>query len=207
LRGGSRSRIFALPIRPDTASNAARAKGPRRLEICKGWHHQGSRDAASFAEALRRRATDSMARAGQGGGVVQLSSLQTGGARTRSVVVAVPCRVDGGQASRLRPQRRDGGESSRSIVCNSVVKRGITVARASWETASMVWRDLQWWSKWLLSWLLAEALAPAQGRESRRRGGKAAKASTKGKRKQGTVVVRLVGGMRVKSCDEIDRGR
>jgi hypothetical protein len=49
-----------------------------------------------------------------------------------------------------------------------VVKRGITVARASWETASMVWRDLQWWSKWLLSWLLVEALAPAQGRVSRR---------------------------------------
>lgn len=57
------------------------------------------------------------------------------------------------------------------------MKRGITVARASWETtASMVWRDLQWW--WLLSWLLEERLL-AQGRAgnqcgkaARRQGGK-----------------------------------
>jgi hypothetical protein len=84
LRGGSRSRIFALIPRV----MMQRAKGPRRLACWKAgtWHHQGSRVAASFAEALRRRATDSMARAEQGKGVVQLSSLQTGGAGTRSMV-------------------------------------------------------------------------------------------------------------------------
>ena len=36
--------------------------------------------------SMRRRATDSMARAEQVKGVVQLSSLQTGGAGTRSMV-------------------------------------------------------------------------------------------------------------------------
>jgi hypothetical protein len=100
-------------FRPDTASNAARAKGPRRqarTPAAKAGEAGTTRAAGTPPLSLRRRATDSMARAEQGGGVVQLSSLQTGGARTRSMFVAVACRVS--TADRLhdsdRPQRREG---------------------------------------------------------------------------------------------------
>jgi hypothetical protein len=116
-------------FRPDTASNA-RVTGP--AQDLAGT----TRAAASFSlgsEALRRRATDSMARAEQGRGVVQLSSLQTGGARTRSTQRGCGrAMLSRRQADRLHDSdqstgRWEGrGESSRSIVCGSLVKRGIT---------------------------------------------------------------------------------
>jgi hypothetical protein len=70
-------------FRPDAASNAAsnaRVTGPQALPLAQ-WPAPPGQQLLSRAiiEALRRQATDSMA----GRGVVQLSSLQTGGARTR----------------------------------------------------------------------------------------------------------------------------
>ena len=137
-------------FRPDAASNAAsnaRVTGPQALPLAQ-WPTGQQLLSLAIIEALRRRATNSMA--GAEAWYSSRASRQAVRARAGgSVVVAVPCRVDGRWTGFTTPTGELGREGMGVFSEHCLRQRGETRYRSSTRlVGEMVWHDLHSW--WLL---------------------------------------------------------